>query len=101
MASNGMKDRARLEAVAQLPCCICHEHGMEQMSRTQVHHTIHGRFSNRKSPDSKTIPLCEGHHQGNFDTSKIALHREPALWRELYGDDTDWLDRTAKMLGLY
>jgi hypothetical protein len=33
------------------------------------------------------IPLCEGHHQGFFDTSKIAIHKDPNLWRENYGAD--------------
>lgn len=44
-----------------------------------------------RAPDCMTIPLCEGHHQGDFDTSKIALHREPRAWKEAYGLDTEWL----------
>lgn len=86
-----MKDRKHMGRVAELPCCICHEWGMPQQSRTQVHHCIHGRFSMRKVPDTMTIPLCEGHHLGDFDTSKIALHREPKAWREAYGDDVAWI----------
>lgn len=86
------KDAPYLEKVAQLPCVICHEHHMPQMSPTQVHHCIHGRGSmGKKSPDCMTIPLCEGHHQGNFDTSKIAIHREPQAWKEAYGLDTEWI----------
>ena len=88
------KDRARLVAVSALPCCICHEYGLPQLSPTQVHHCIHGRFGTLRAPDSMTIPLCHGHHQGDLDTSKVAVHREPALWRELYGDDTDWISWT-------
>lgn len=85
------KDPARLAAVATLPCCICAEYGMRQLSPTQVHHSIHGRYGTIKSPDCMTLPLCEGHHQGLVDTSKIALHREPDLWRSEYGPDTDWI----------
>lgn len=85
------KDSKRLAAVAALPCVICHEWWLPQNSPTKVHHCIHGRYSRRRAPDSMTIPLCEGHHQGLLDTTKIALHREPARWRELYGPDTDWL----------
>ena len=88
------KDRRCLAAVAALPCVICHEYGLPQLSPTQVHHVIMGRGGNRKTPDAMAIPLCEGHHQGNFDTSKIAIHREPALWREAYGPDTDYISRT-------
>ena len=64
---------------------------MEQLSHTQVHHCIHGRYGTRKAPDSETMPLCEGHHQGLRDTTKIALHREPKLWKATYGNDTDWI----------
>jgi hypothetical protein len=77
--------------VAALPCVICHEWGLPQESKTQVHHVIHGRFASRRVPDEMTIPLCEGHHVGNFDTSKIAIHREPAKWERLYGPDHEWL----------
>lgn len=92
------KDASRLSAVAALPCCICAEYGMSQASPTQVHHCICGRHSTAKAPDSMTIPLCEGHHQGNFDTSKIAIHRDRAAWVEAYGNDTDWISWTENNL---
>lgn len=92
------RDPDRLARVANLPCCICHEHGMTQLSPTQVHHCIHGRHSRARAPDAMTIPLCEGHHQGNFDASKIALHRAPAKWREEYGPDTNWISWTEERL---
>lgn len=86
------KDAKRLARVSELPCVICQEYGLPQLSPTQVHHCIHGRNSmGRKAPDCMTIPLCEGHHQGDFDTSKTALHRQPQAWKEAYGLDTDWL----------
>jgi hypothetical protein len=84
-------NRARLSKVAQLPCVICHEFGLPQASPVQVHHCIHGRYKTTRAPDEMTIPLCEGHHQGLMDTSKVALHKEPAEWRRRYGKDTEWL----------
>ena len=95
MTAAGKRYMAR---VAELPCVICHEWELPQQSPTQVHHCIHGRFSTKRAPDTMTIPLCEGHHQGLFDTSKVALHRNPAQWREQYGDDTDWLSWVEKHL---
>lgn len=92
------KDPVRLAKVAKLPCVICHEWNMPQLSPTQVHHCIHGRQGTRRAPDSMTIPLCEGHHIGMFDTSKIALHQAPAQWREEYGPDTDWIGWTEARL---
>jgi hypothetical protein len=85
------KDPAHLAKVAAMPCVICNQWDMEQLSKTQVHHCIHGRHGTRKVPDSMTIPLCEGHHQGLLDTSKIALHREPSKWKARYGSDILWL----------
>ncbi|WP_212525886.1 Ref family recombination enhancement nuclease [Actibacterium sp. MT2.3-13A] len=87
----GDRDKARLSAVAKLPCVICHEYNYQQVTPTQVHHCIMGRFSTRRAPDSMTIPLCDGHHLGMFDTTKVALHRSPQAWRAAYGPDTDWL----------
>lgn len=92
------KDPARLAAVAALPCCICAEYGMAQNSPTQVHHCIHGRYSTARSPDSMTIPLCEGHHQGLIDTTKIAIHRGKKTWLDAYGPDTDWISWTEERI---
>lgn len=96
---------ARLAAVAAMPCVICYEYGMVQLSRTTVHHCIHGRNAydkrakkRRRAPDSMTLPLCDGHHQGDFDTSKIALHREPDEWKRRYGKDTEWLSWVEERL---
>ena len=90
--------KAHMARVAQLPCVICVQHGYHQTSRTTVHHVICGRFSTHKSSDFDTIPLCEGHHQGMFDTSKTAIHRGKQTWVELYGPDTDYLPVVADML---
>ena len=91
-------DPKRLDAVRALPCCICYEYGLPQLSPTAAHHCIHGRYSTRKAPDSMAIPLCEGHHQGLWDTSKIALHQRPSLWKKSYGMDTDWISWTEERL---
>lgn len=95
------KDPAYMALVATLPCAICQNYGLTQLSRTQVHHCIHGRYSNLKVPDCMTIPLCEGHHMGDFDTSKIAVHRCPADWKRAYGPDTDYISATQdRVMGM-
>lgn len=88
------KDPAYLRKVRQLPCCICEAWGMVQTSETTAHHWIMGRGGWLKTPDRQAIPLCDGHHQGTFDTSKIALHREPLAWKAAYGPDTDYIAPT-------
>jgi hypothetical protein len=84
-------DPEYLSILHDLPCCICEYYGEEQRSPTQAHHWIMGRGGSRKTPDDEAIPLCEGHHQGQFDTSKTAIHMEPELWRSQYGTDKDWI----------
>lgn len=81
------KDEAYLQEVRQQPCCVCQKFGEPQLSPTTAHHPIHDRFGTRKRSDRDAIPLCEGHHQGLWDTSKLAIHKEPKKWRELYGED--------------
>jgi hypothetical protein len=85
-------------AVRELPCVICDAFGERQMSPTTFHHPIHGRFSQRKVPDRMGIPLCDGHHQANFDNSKVAVHREPAKWKRLYGEDHEYIAVTQDRL---
>ncbi len=98
-------DPERIEAILAMPGCICHEWGYTQQSRTQAHHCIMGRLSydkvsrtRRRAPDSMAIPLCEGHHQGLRDTTKIALHQEPERWRQEYGEDTLWISWVEERL---
>lgn len=87
-----------LKRVRQLPCVICQEFGMRQESPTTAHHVIMGRGGSRRTPDIMAIGLCDGHHQGTFDTSKIAIHRNPKAWREAYGEDVDWVGWTQEKL---
>ena len=84
-------DPAYLAAVRELPCVICQAFGEPQLSPTAAHHCTHGRFSQRKAPDRAAIPLCEGHHQGLRDKSKVALHPSPDDWKRLYGEDTEYI----------
>lgn len=80
-----------LEQVRALPCCICQAFGEMQLSPSTAHHPICGRYGNRRTADEMAIPLCDGHHQGDFDKSKLAIHRDRAEWVEKYGPDTDYI----------
>lgn len=82
---------AYLQAVRELPCCICEAFGEPQLSPTEAHHWIMGRGGSKRTPDQEAVPLCNGHHSGDFDTSKIAIHRDRAAWREAYGEDRDYV----------
>ncbi len=92
------RDPGRMQQIAAMKCIICDLYGLPQKSPTQVHHVIHERHGTRRSGDDLTIPLCEGHHLGMFDKSKVALHREPAEWQRLYGNDFDLIEATNERL---
>ncbi len=79
--------RAHMARVAALPCVIC---GYWPVS---VHHVISGRFSQRKAPDTQTIPLCWNHHQG-----PEGIHTDKAAWEALHGPDIDYLAIVADAL---
>lgn len=88
------KDPAYLKQVRALPCCICEAFGFSQATPTQAHHPICERYGTEKVPDREAIPLCEGHHQGDFDTTKLAIHRDKALWVEWFGSDREYIAQT-------
>ena len=90
-----------LEEVRRLPCCICEAFGFAQTSPTQAHHPICGRFGTLKAPDTTAIPVCEGHHLGDFDTTKVAIHRDRELWVDWFGPDTDYVAATQDKLEAY
>ena len=90
------KDAKYLLKVRQMPCCVCKRFGESQNSATTAHHPIHDRHGTNKRADSLAIPLCEGHHQGLWDKTKIAIHKEPKLWRETYGADWSFCTNADK-----
>lgn len=83
------KDPAYLAAVRSLPCCICAGWGYIQQGPTFAHHTICGRYGQRKTPDRQAIPLCFMHHQGDD-----GIHVRRAWWVEAFGPDTDFIAAT-------
>lgn len=87
------KDPAYLAAIHDLPCVICAEWGFPQTTDTEAHHTICGRYSQRKTPDRQAIPLCQHHHTG-----ADGIHTRRAWWVESFGPDTDYIARTQDLI---
>jgi hypothetical protein len=86
------KSKAYLEKVRQKPCCVCEKFGMQQLSPTTAHHPIHDRYGTLKTDDTMAIPLCDGHHQGMWDTSKLAIHKNKKKWLNEYGPDWSYAE---------
>lgn len=92
-------DPAYLARVRQERCIICESFGEVQYTPTTAHHPIHGRFSQRKTPDRMALPICADHHQlgGN---GKVAIHAEPTKWKRLYGEDYEYVAVIQDRLGV-
>ena len=77
--------RAHMARVAQLRCVVCLRPGP-----SEVHHVIHGRFSQRKASDFDTIPLCFECHRGQG-----GVHHSPRDWIDRNGFDWEFLPIVA------
>lgn len=80
--------RAHMARVAALPCVVCLKPGP-----SEVHHVIHGRFSQSKSSDFETIPLCHACHMG-----PEGIHKGKVTWADKNGFDWEFLPVVADML---
>jgi len=81
-----MKSKKHLQAVSELPCCVC---GIEGV---QVHH-IRGAGltgASQRASDMFTIPLCAACHTG--------YHARPAFWQMQNGLQVDFLAKTLHKL---
>lgn len=78
------RNPAHMARVAKLPCVIC------SRKPVQVHHCIHDRFSQIRTRDEYTIPLCPSCH--------AELHAGKQTWRDKYGADYEFLPVVADML---
>lgn len=98
-SEEGQKGLSHMAFVHMLPCVACELDGVRQTSPTELHHPKHDRFSQEKEDDQNGIPLCMCHHQGlrfDRDRSKVAIHKEPNLWREKYGPDHGFIKQTRQ-----
>lgn len=83
-----MAGKLHMAKVAQLACVICGRWPVE------VHHCKSGRFSQRRSSDFETIPLCPDCHR----TGPNAYHAGQASWEAANGPDYEFLPVVADAL---
>jgi len=103
MITHTKAERDRLQAVADLGCCICRITG-RGFSPAEVHHI-------RTRPDGQnygaaqrashfeTIPLCPPHHRlGGFG---VAIHAGEGEFERIYGTELQLLEFTNALLEIY
>lgn len=59
-------EQARLDALAKMRCICCQIEGVEQPSRTTIHHIVDRGYRKHSGGHMATIPLCKWHHQGEI-----------------------------------
>jgi hypothetical protein len=80
-----------LSRKAELCCLACEMDGHPD-TPAAIHHPRHDEHglnygTGGRAPHERGFPLCEGHHQGDFDTTKVAIHRNPIEFEAHYGTE--------------
>lgn len=79
-------DRSNWERIRALGCIIC------GTSNPHLHHALTG--SGRRKDDTKVLPLCYFHHQGEQGIHTLGRK----VWQALYGTETELLDKVDKLI---
>lgn len=80
--------------VAAMDCILCRLLGMQQESKTDVHHIREGQGMAQRASNWLVVPLChEGCHQG-----PNGIHGDRSLLRIAKVDELDLLAETIKEL---
>src|SRR5690554_1066325 len=64
----------RLEALAGMRCIACTVEGVDQPSRTEVHHIVDKGYRKHSGGHDSTLPLCGWHHRGECKEGYTAAH---------------------------
>ena len=79
-------DRKNWDAIANLGCIICGCYA-------NIHHCFTG--SGGRKDDSKVIPLCYEHHQGEQGIHTIGRKQ----WQSQYGSEQELIEKVKSLLG--
>lgn len=75
--------------VRRLGCLAC-RHDTGQWVAPALHH-IRQDYGKKRASNWEVLPLCEGHHQGLLDGTKLAFHRASRTWCARYGTEVQLL----------
>jgi len=86
-------EKEYMNRVTALGCVACEIDGNFD-TPCGIHHPRHGEDGQNvgtggRSEHTRGIGLCEGHHQGLLDTTKIAIHRDPEGFTARYGTEEE------------
>jgi Recombination enhancement, RecA-dependent nuclease len=98
-------EELRIQQMMRLGCVVCAFLEIPYPAQ-ECHHLLHG---NRRMGDWFTIPLCRGHHQGDFTAEQkevLAQHQLVAIssgrkaFTRVYPDERLLWELTQERLGL-
>jgi len=93
------QEQAHMNRVGKLPCIACLMDGNK--TRANLHHIRTEYGTSQRASHWETIPLCEGHHQGQIDNTKpVAIHRAERTFVIRYCNEVQMLKTVWDSLGL-
>lgn len=84
------EEKAHVARVAEMDCKACIKDGVPP-APTCIHHIRSGYGTAQRASNYEVLPLCEGHHQGLLDATKLAFHQAPRTWQLRYGTEIELL----------
>lgn len=79
-------EREHSAAIHRMRCWACEVDKDPCPPPSAGHHIKEEYGAGQKASDWEMLPLCEGHHQGNIDRTRLAYHRAPRTWCARYGN---------------
>lgn len=82
-------ERAWLDRVASLGCCVCR-------CEAEIHHLLTGKGMGQRASHFDVIPLCATHHRNGGHG--VAIHSGVKTWEANFGTELEHLERVRAML---
>jgi hypothetical protein len=82
-----------MSRVAELPCLICEQMGVQQQGRSFPHHC----FDTAHRSDFLVTPLCYEHHQGGIGFHGLGERRFNMVYKT---DETHLIAETIRLIAL-
>lgn len=89
------QERAHLDRVARLGCCVCRNLGYDD-SPAEIHHPRALAGMGQRASHFDAIPLCPTHHRtGGYG---VAIHAGQKAWEAEFGTELELLEKVRALL---
>lgn len=89
------QERAHLDRVARLGCCVCRGLGYDD-SPAEIHHPRALAGMGQRASHFDAIPLCPTHHRTGGHG--VAIHAGQKAWEANFGTELELLEQTRELI---